>query len=211
MIGHRVPRRSGWAGCSRKSLAPADGEGDEFSEVEPTQTPSTGADTHPVAKPNPDVRSDTLRSNSHQSRQPIFWAGTPAIASSKSRQPILRATSRRILRARRAAPIYEPDEPPADLDEPDEPPADLDEPDEPPADLHEPAAAPVDVATPAMRRTPRPRFTCRSPTPTWPPPGTRSRPTPSQAGTGLRRAISTSTFPRTSTSSTRNSPAPTGL
>ena len=83
--------------------------------------------------------------------------------------------------------------------------------DEPPADLHEPAARARrrgDRTT--MRPTPRPRFTCRSPTPTWPPPGTRSRRTPSQAGTGRRRAISTTTCPPRSTSSTRNSPAPTG-
>ncbi len=60
--------------------------------------------------------------------------------------------------------------------------------DEPPDDHDEPVGVPVDEAdTQTMRRTPRPRFTCRSPTRTCRRPDTRSRRTPSQACTGCRK------------------------
>ena len=78
----------------------------------------------------------------------------------------------------------------------------------------EPVVAPADGPSTSRRRTDAPErqtaIPCRSTIPTWPPPGTRSRRTPSPAATGRRRAISTTTCPPRSTSSTRNSPAPTG-
>ena len=95
----------GLGGLHRKSLEPADGEGDEFSEVEPDPDYVDTAPTRIQSGADPT-----------SGRHAAVQLDEPPTDLLEPEEP--------------PADLDEPEEPPADLDEPDEPPADLDEPDD---------------------------------------------------------------------------------